>query len=1022
MTLTVAVALLPLAIALLSALPAAAAEPDRAAAAPDPEARQISVGEVTVAARDAAGEPVPGLSPDDLVVRQGGEASEVLEVRPERRPWRVAVYLDTALAASRTVPRATRALEILARDLTELGTVEVVAAGERVRTVQPADRDPVALAAGLGRVGLMEDGADAVVALRRDALRELDAASGPAERRRVVEAAVQREAELVRQRFDLLLGWAVDRGREKVGSDGDAAAEGPAVLLWVGDGFDVDPAAFWRQRTGVEVQPPAGLAAAHGELARTLAGLGWTVVPVTLRDDRDPPESRFGSTTREDPETGEERVLGTVRLPRRKTAAEKAEEELERQAGPPPLPRAPEAALDELATASGGRVLVATGQLPDLVEELASRFRVRYASLSDPRPAAPNLLPLRVAGTGGLDLTARLWTARGVPAAVSALRARSLLAGELDPGEVTVRAAVALDEPPTAGRPVPARIEVRLEPPPGTEPEAGPRRVTLAALPAGGGEPRVQQRTVEGEVRRGAGVELSGVEPAPIWIYEGEVELPPDTERVAVVVERPDDAGGWGGTVAGLFDVFRDPGADYDAAAGLLPGPKPVNLLRPEGLMLSGTQRFETVVEPGVERVDFYVDGERGDRAEAAPFTGRLDLGRLPLPRRVEAVAFGAGGEELGRDTLLVNGGGGRFRVRFVTPRGPRAVGDVAVAVDVELPRGDTLDRLELYWKDRLVATLFQPPFRHRLRIEPDAAEGFLRAVGRLPDGTVAEDVVYLNGPLAAERVDVRLTELYVVVTGPDGRPVRDLGAEDFAVREDGERQEIETFSAAGDLPITVGLAVDSSASMFVKLSEVQEAAAEFLGELEQGRDRAFLVDFDGDVRLVAPPTRDLVRVRRAGDRLVAGGRTSLWKGIVFSLVQLQGAPGRKALVVYSDGADEDDDFSYRTALDFARKVGVPIYVIVSNDEAVRTGALSLGFPSLGKRLQRLTSLVGGRVWVVRRGDDLSGVYRQIQRELSAQYLLGYYPGSDERGDWRRVEVDVLRRGHHARTLSGYER
>jgi VWFA-related protein len=432
--------------------------------------------------------------------------------------------------------------------------------------------------------------------------------------------------------------------------------------------------------------------------------------------------------------------------------------------------------------------------------------------------------------------------------------------------------------------------------------------------------------------------------------------------------------------------------------------------------------RVQAIVEPGVERVVFHLDGRRRQAVERPPFVAALDFGRLPVPRRVEAVGFDADGAEVGRDALVVNSGGGRLRVRITDPRGPRAVGAVDVGLAVEVPEGEALDRVDVYWRDQLAASLFQAPFRHRLRIPRDDAEGFLRAVVRLADGTQAEDVLYLNGPLAAERVDVQLNELYVVVTDRDGHPVRGLGPEDFVVREEGELQEVETFSDAGDLPITVGLAIDSSASMFVKLPEVQEAAAEFVAGLEAGRDRAFLVDFDDQIRLAAAPTRDLPAVLASGGGMVADGRTSLWKAIVYSLVQIQGVPGRKALIVYSDGADEDEDFPYRNALDFARKVGVPIYVIVSNDEAVRTGGIPIGFPSLGRRLHRLAEEVGGRVWLVRRGDDLAGIYRLIQEELSAQYLLGYYPGGDGWGAWRRVEVDVRRPGLQARTLAGYER
>jgi Ca-activated chloride channel family protein len=268
--------------------------------------------------------------------------------------------------------------------------------------------------------------------------------------------------------------------------------------------------------------------------------------------------------------------------------------------------------------------------------------------------------------------------------------------------------------------------------------------------------------------------------------------------------------------------------------------------------------------------------------------------------------------------------------------------------------------------------------------------------------------------------VDVNLVELYVVVSGADGRPVKGLAVDDFRIRENGAPQRLAAVSDAGDLPVTVGLAIDSSASMFVKLAAVQEAASRFLAGLAPGRDHAFLVDFNDRPRLAEEPTRDLDRVSAAVARLQPGGHTSLWESIVYSLVQLQGVRGRKALVVYSDGADEDEGFSYRTCLRFARKVGVPIYVVVSNNEAVRTDWL--GIRSLGDRVERLTSAVGGRAYLVRTGDDLTEIYREIEAELRSQYLLTFYsqrpPAAQE---WRDVEVDVQRPGLRARTVSGHQ-
>ena len=227
-------------------------------------------------------------------------------------------------------------------------------------------------------------------------------------------------------------------------------------------------------------------------------------------------------------------------------------------------------------------------------------------------------------------------------------------------------------------------------------------------------------------------------------------------------------------------------------------------------------------------------------------------------------------------------------------------------------------------------------------------------------------------------------------------------------------------MSDAGDQPLTIGLAIDSSASMFVKLPAVQAAADRFLAGLVRGRDHAFLVGFADQPHLAAEPTHDLDRVVHAVDRLKAGGQTSFWESVVYSLVQLQGVRGRKALVVYSDGADEDKDFSYRTCLRFARKVGIPVYVIVSNNEAVRTDWL--GIRSFGDRVERLTSAVGGKAFLVRSGADLTAIYAEIERELRSQYLLTFYSDRREGTDgWREIKVDVKRRGLTARTLSGYE-
>ncbi|HSL82976.1 MAG TPA: VWA domain-containing protein, partial [Thermoanaerobaculia bacterium] len=433
--------------------------------------------------------------------------------------------------------------------------------------------------------------------------------------------------------------------------------------------------------------------------------------------------------------------------------------------------------------------------------------------------------------------------------------------------------------------------------------------------------------------------------------------------------------------------------------------------------------------DPRVQRVDFFLEGRRRGVSGSPPFRASLDFGALPRARRVEVVAYDASGEVLGRDVLVVNEGGGSFRVRIVEP-GPEAtgtadaplVGPVDVEADLTLPPDGRLDRVDFYWNASLVASRFAAPFRQRMVVPAAAPDGFVRVVARLADGATAEDVVFVNSPGTAERLDVNLVEMYVVVTDREGRPVSGLGPEDFRVYEEGTAVELADFSDAGSLPLTVGLVIDSSASMFVKLPAVGLAAGRFVRDSLEGDDRAFVVGFGDAPSLVQETTSDRARLIRSIATLRADGQTALWEAVVYSLVQIQGTPGKKALIVYTDGADEDESFPYRTTLRFARQVGVPVYFILTNNEIVRTGGKGLGVRAFLNRVRDLARDVGGNIYVVRHGEDLSAVYDEIGRELRSQYLLTYYSEDLPEATYRRVRVEAVDPDLTVRTIAGYFR
>ena len=459
------------------------------------------------------------------------------------------------------------------------------------------------------------------------------------------------------------------------------------------------------------------------------------------------------------------------------------------------------------------------------------------------------------------------------------------------------------------------------------------------------------------------------------------------------------------------------------AEAAYLPRARPIRLLRPEGQVLRGKVRFQTLTSrDDIDRVEFLLGEEVVEVIRRAPFHARIDLGRFPQPRTLRAVAYDVAGREVGRDALVINDGGRSFRVRILEPTpGPR-VGAVDVDLDLSVPVDRRLDRVEYFWQDRRMATRYAPPYRQRVMVPRHDGSGFIRVVAHLDDGRQAEDVVVLNAIDFADRLQISLVELYTVVTDAQGRPVEDLDAEEFRILENGEEQEIESFDDAGDLPLTLGLALDSSASMFVKLPAVQQAAGDFVRGFLSGRDRAFLVDFDTEPRLARELTSDLDRVIAGIESLSADGDTHLWESIVFALLELQGVAGKKAVVVFSDGAEEEEALSYRTAYQFARRMGVPVYVIVLHPGLARGDDLSPGVKSFTRKLERLAEEVGGRVYYIPNTDKLDHIYREIDDELRSQFLLTYYPKSPGvEGEWREVEVKIPgRRGLKARTIAGY--
>lgn len=269
-------------------------------------------------------------------------------------------------------------------------------------------------------------------------------------------------------------------------------------------------------------------------------------------------------------------------------------------------------------------------------------------------------------------------------------------------------------------------------------------------------------------------------------------------------------------------------------------------------------------------------------------------------------------------------------------------------------------------------------------------------------------------------RVRVDVVNVPLIVTDKKNRMVLDLTKNDFRVLEDGKPQTIRYFSRETDLPLRIGLLIDTSNSIRDRLRFEQEAAIDFLDlALRPGRDLAFVVAFDVEPQLVADYTDNIEKLSDGIRGLQAGGVTSMYDAIYFSCKEkmLFFPPPepylRRVMIVVSDGEDNQSEHTREEALAMAQRAEVTIYAISTN----RTG-----MPSRGDRvLRRLAEETGGRAFFPFESSDLAANFQEIAHELRSQYSLAYVSTNPARdGTFRNITIEPLGKGLHIRAKPGY--
>ncbi|HYH44450.1 MAG TPA: VWA domain-containing protein, partial [Thermoanaerobaculia bacterium] len=414
-----------------------------------------------------------------------------------------------------------------------------------------------------------------------------------------------------------------------------------------------------------------------------------------------------------------------------------------------------------------------------------------------------------------------------------------------------------------------------------------------------------------------------------------------------------------------------------------------------------------------IQKVVFLVDGVQQLIKTNPPFSAELRLNRFPTEQIVRAEGYDAEGKLVVADEVILNQPRGALAVFIMEPsKGTRvAPGKLPVKAEVSVPDGRRIESVEFRINDKVATTLDKVPWHADVMV-PNEEVAYVTVVAILDDGSRAETVRFVRAPQYFEELEVNLVELYVAVTDRAGELVRGLTQDDFEVLESGKKQEITKFELVENLPLTVGILLDTSGSMRSSLVQAQDAAAAFLRGVMTPRDRSFSVSFSSRPRLDMPPTDDVEAVVRSFEDLQAVGDTALHDALVHSLYYFRGIKGQRALVLLSDGEDNASYIAYNDALEYARRSGVAVYAIGFN-----LGVMG----GLRNKLSELAETSGGKSFFTSKAEELPAIYAQIERELRSRYLVAYNSNQagGKPGVFREVEVKV-KRGLKARTSRGY--
>jgi len=350
------------------------------------------------------------------------------------------------------------------------------------------------------------------------------------------------------------------------------------------------------------------------------------------------------------------------------------------------------------------------------------------------------------------------------------------------------------------------------------------------------------------------------------------------------------------------------------------------------------------------------------------------------------------------------------FSVTITEPVNQEVVfGKTKLAAKVEIDDPALVDRVEFMVGDEIVFVDREAPYEFFHDFGESARSWVVRAVAWHVEGVSVSDVIVTMKVTFSNIERVNRVLLWISATDKHDEFVGDLVRENFRLFEADQEQQIIDFYAE-TRAITLAFVIDASGSMRDKIEQVHIAAGAFVDTLRD-IDQALVIDFDDNVFLIQDLTSDRAALKQAIESTEPLGATSLYDALHAAYRKIGTIEGRKALILLSDGEDTSSRMGYKRVLEEAKSNNTILYTIgIEGDGSFDRGVL-----------KELAETTGGKSFVVKKAEELSGVYQRIADELGKQYYVSYSTTNENwDGHWVPIRLEATRPEIKLRARRGY--